>query len=182
MKTVPLTAALVAAILALGAPALHAEVSPQSIADNLNAVGYSNVEITTGPTQVRAEGTNGTERIEVVYDRATGAILRQEQTRERSRTEVQAGVELHTSTQDFDTAGSDDHGMGNDDSGSDDHGGAGNDDSGSDDHGGAGSDDSGSDDHGGAGSDDSGSDDHGGSGGESDHGGSGHDSGDSADD
>lgn len=182
MKAISLTATLAAAALTLSAPALRAEVSIQSIVDNLNAEGFSQIEITTGPTQVRAEAYDGTQRIEVVYDRATGAILRQEQTRERSRTEVQAGVELHTSTQDFDTAGSDDHGMGNDDSGSDDHGGAGNDDSGSDDHGGAGSDDSGSDDHGGAGSDDSGSDDHGGSGGESDHGGSGHDSGDSADD
>lgn len=142
--------------------ASQAELTTQAVVDSLTASGYTATEITTYDTTVRAEATNGTDRIEVVYDRSTGAVLSQEV----SGSDGRRGGRSTGSTDDpvghdvGDDHGSDGHGA--DDSGPDDHGsdGHGSDDSGSDDHGSddSGSDDSGSDD---SGSDDSGSDDSG---------------------
>ncbi|OYW41543.1 MAG: hypothetical protein B7Z38_07345, partial [Rhodobacterales bacterium 12-64-8] len=48
------------------------------VTDNLTARGYTSVETLIGPTQVRATGYRATgDTIEVIYDRATGAVLRE---------------------------------------------------------------------------------------------------------
>ncbi|MDF2142255.1 PepSY domain-containing protein [Paenirhodobacter sp. CAU 1674] len=132
MKT---TIAIFAASLTLG-QAAFAEVSTQSIIDDLSGQGFSAIEIETAPAQVKVEARNGTTKIEVVYDRETGEILKQEQTRARVRTgEVLAqGVAMRTRAENFlddddmdddvndddmsDDEGDDDHGMGGHD---DDH-------------------------------------------------------------
>lgn len=113
--------------------ALRAEITTGAIIDSLGASGYTATEINFGTSTVHAEATNGTQRIEVVYDRATGQVLSQELSGAGHGADDPANHDV-----------GDDHGAGPNDSGSDD--------SSSDDHGG-GSDDSGSDDHGG-GSDD----------------------------
>ncbi|OOY05129.1 PepSY domain-containing protein [Thioclava sp. F28-4] len=170
MKMKSTLAALAA--LAVSAHMAQAEVSTDGIAADLQANGFTNVEIKVGPTQVKAEGynPNGT-KIEVVYDRATGKIQKQEMSRTRAGYDMTQGVSVRQQSEDFYDGSDDDHmdDHGDDHSGSDDH----MDDSHDDDHTTSDS-DHGSDDGGSheSGSDDGGSHDSG-----SDGGGS-HDSGD----
>jgi len=154
------TLTLTAAALLASSTVLRAELSTQSVIDSLAASGYTATEINFNDTTVRAEATNGTTRIEVVYDRATGAVLKQEtsgsERRSRSGTDDPATHDLN-----------DDHGGddGVDDDSDDDSGrdGSGHDGSDDSDHGSSGSDhDSGHDsdsDSGGDDGSDSGSDD-----------------------
>lgn len=110
------------AVLAAGTHFAAAEVSTQGIVDNLQANGFTGIEVTVGPGQVKAEGYNpdGT-KIEVVYDRSTGKIQKQEMHRVRSGESIPQGVEMKNGSEDFTDESSDDHDHMGDDS-SDDHG------------------------------------------------------------
>ncbi|MEO1949122.1 MULTISPECIES: PepSY domain-containing protein [unclassified Thioclava] len=169
MKMKSTLAALAA--LAVSAHMAQAEVSTDGIAADLQANGFTNVEIKVGPTQVKAEGynPNGT-KIEVVYDRATGKIQKQEMSRTRAGYDMTQGVSVRQQSEDFYDGSDDDHmdDHGDDHSGSDDH----MDDSHDDDHTTSDSDHSSDD----GGSHESGSDDGGSHDSGSDGGGS-HDSG-----
>lgn len=93
--------ALVVASALLGAPAM-AEVSTQSIIDDLNARGFGRIEIERGRSQVKVEASNGTQELEVVYDRATGEILKQETERLRpGEDDLRPGVVVRDRTRDF---------------------------------------------------------------------------------
>lgn len=107
---------LALAALAASTHFASAEVSTQGIVDNLQANGFTGIEISVGPTQVKAEGYSpeGT-KIEVVYDRATGEIQKQETRRMRPGETFRAGVEMDTEDDDFLDDGEDDHDMSDDD-------------------------------------------------------------------
>lgn len=167
---------LLTTVFALSASMSFALTNDEIIA-GLQSEGFTRIEIKTGPTQVKAEAIRGTEKHEIVYDAATGKVLKMEVETVEAGEDTNPGVEVDIEDHDF--VGSDDatddnsddetddsnddssddssdddsnDDSGNDDSGSDD---SGNDDSGSDD---SGDDDSGDDD---SGDDDSGSDDSG---------------------
>jgi hypothetical protein len=135
----------------------------------LQAQGYTHIEITVGPTQAKVEASNGTTKVETIYDLATGDVVKTE-TDTVDADEVQSpGIEIKTTNDDSFVDGNDDDEA--DDNGSDD-------DQGDDNSGpGGGDDDSGDDD---SGDDDSGDDDSGDDDSGDDHGGddSGHDGGD----
>ena len=158
-----------------------ADAFTDKIVADLQSNGYDRIEIKVGPSQTKAEAINGNRKIEVVYDNATGSIIKQEHESAAGES-ISQGVDVRREDRDFERRGddrSDDNSMDSadddDDHGSDDHGSGhdsndddGNDDDGSDDHGGDdhGDDDDGDDDHGGDdhGDDDDRGDDHGGSG------------------
>ena len=117
MKQLLLTAALV-----IAAGGASASPLTDSLIAAWQAQGYERIEIETGPTQVKVEAIRGTEKAEVIYDAATGAILRQEFERVDAGENTTPGVFIDTDDDDFtdDDDGDDDHhGMGDDD---DDHG------------------------------------------------------------
>ncbi len=97
MKLFPLTAA--ALILAAGS----ATASPltDSLVAAWQAQGYQRIEIETGPTQVKVEAIRGTQKAEVVYDAATGAILRQEFERVDGDDNTRPGVFYERDDDDF---------------------------------------------------------------------------------
>lgn len=155
-----------------------ADAFTDQIVNDLQSKGFDRIEIKVGPNQTKAEASNGTQKVEVVYDNATGAIVKQET--ERAREDgLRTGVEISTRNEDF--TGEDDsrsRDRSSDDSADDDNeddnrGGGSDDDSNddsADDHGNDGSDDDHGDDRGGS---DDGDDDRGGSDdGDDDHGGS----------
>lgn len=137
-------------------------LTDQVVAD-LQSQGFDRIEVDEGPTQVKFEAIRSTDgvKVEVVYDSATGTIIKQEQDTVTPGTNVTPGVFIESDDNDFVDANDD-----NDDDGSDDSDDDGSDDSnddnddGSDDNGGSSGDDN--DDHGGS-SDHDGGDDHGGS-------------------
>ncbi len=143
-----------------------AAVDTNALIDSLQSQGYTRVEVKEGPSQVKIEAIRGTEKVEVVYDKETGAVLKSETETVQPGDDIAAGVSVDTRDEDFldddssDDAMDDANDDANDDS-SDDANDDANDDSG-DDSNDDGSDDSGHDNEGhDSGGDDSGGDDSG---------------------
>ena len=170
---------LLTSVFALSAGIARAAITAQEVVRTYQDAAYTRIEVKEGPTQIKVEAIKDGVKIEVIYDKDSGAVISKEQHSVGASEAAATGVEISQDDTDFE----DGHNSGSDDDGSDDHdgSGSGSDDDGSDDHdgSGSGSDDDGSDDHGGSGSgsDDDGSDDDGGSGSGSDDGAD-HDSGD----
>lgn len=144
------------AAVALSANVAMAAINAQTLADAYLADGYSYVEIKVGPTQTKLEGLKGDRKVEVIYDNATGAIIKQEFEDADDDYVGRTGSEIEDSGRDFTGGGDDDGDDADDDAGDDD-----NQDDGDDDHGGDDDDDHGSDDDDDQGDDDQGDDDDG---------------------
>lgn len=159
----------VAAAAALIGGSASADPFVDAVVKNLQDLGYTYVEVERGPSQLSFEGVRGTEELEVIYDIATGQIIKQETGRADAEYIGRTGVEIGTSDENFvgndddddddsndDRSGRDRDDDDEDDEGDDDHSGSrGDDDDGDDDHSGSrGDDDHGDDDHSSSGSDD----------------------------
>jgi hypothetical protein len=186
MKTTMLTFVFGMMMAGSGAFALTAD----EVISDFQSQGFTRTEVWVGPTQIKVEGIRGTEKVEVIYDRATGQVLKTETELVSAGENTAPGVSVRERNRDFvrvvrvsrsDDSASDDNGgersrSRSDDSrvsasSSDDNGGdrtrdnSSSDDAGDDDHGsghGRGADDNGDhgDDHGGSRGDDR-NDDHG---------------------
>ena len=140
----------VAALVLLGGMAT-AQSSVEGIISDLQAQGFTSFEVKNGATQSKVEAVRGTEQVEIVIDRASGAVLSTEVGVASARDQARVGISVRDrSNRDFTRANrsSDDNpassrsrSRGADDSsrsrGSDDSGRSrGGDDDGADDHGG----------------------------------------------
>lgn len=117
-------------------------LTPDQVISDLQAQGYTRVEVRVGPTQMKVEAIKGTEKVEIIYDSATGTVLKTETEAVRPGENTAPGVSVRERGRDFVRVerrdSSDDD---SDDDSNDDHGGRGsddNDDDGDDDHGGHG--------------------------------------------
>ena len=146
------------AAVAFSAGMAQAAISANDVVKSFQDAAYTHIEVVEGPTQIKVEAIKDGVKIEVIYDKISGAAIKTEHRRVTGLDSDSSGVEVTTSDSDF----GDDHG--GDSTGSDD--GAGHDVG--DDHGGDGSvsddsedsgDNSGSDDSDDSGDDNSGSDD-----------------------
>ncbi|TXI03404.1 MAG: PepSY domain-containing protein [Pseudorhodobacter sp.] len=167
---------LIAAMFALPSTVAMAAIDTDGLIAGYQAEGYTTIEVTRGLNQTKVEAIRGTEKVEVVYDNATGQPMKSEVEAAEADDDIRPGVTVRDRNRDFvranssdddsmDDDGDDDNGkgrgrgrgrdgdIGDDDDGGDDNG---SDDNGSDDNGG---DDNGDDDDGG---DDNGGDDNGG--------------------
>lgn len=164
----------VTALVLLGGMA-SAQSSVDSLIADLQSQGFTSFEVKNGATQSKVEAVRGTEQVEVVIDRASGAVLSTEVGVASARDQGRVGISVRDrSNRDFERASSsnddDDGDTSGDRSRGGDHSGRsrggddsgrshGNDDDGHDD-------DNGDNDHG---------DDHGGDHDGGDHGGGDHD-------
>lgn len=159
---------LAATVAFLAASSAQAAVDPETLGRDWWSQGFTGIEVTVGRSQVKVEGIRDGQKVEVIYDAATGAELKRETGVAEAGDDIHNGISIRQRNRDFVRADrhddDDDHGGSSDDDSGDDHGGSGHDDdnSGS----GSGNDDSNDDDHGGHGSDDGSDhdsgDDHGG--------------------
>jgi hypothetical protein len=72
-----------------------------AVVKNFQDMGYQFVEIERGQTQLRAEGVRGTQELEVIYDLATGQIIRQETGTADAWYVGRSGVEIESRNRDF---------------------------------------------------------------------------------
>ena len=176
------------AAAALSANMAFAAINPQTLADSYIAEGYTYVEIKVGPTQTKLEAVKGDRKVEVIYDNASGEIIKKEFDDVGDDYAGKTGVEIEDTNEDFadsddendddqadedgqdddqnDDNEGDDSEDGDDDSGDGDDGEDGGDDSGGGDDGEDGCDDTGGGDDGEDGGDDNGGGDDGEDGGE----------------
>lgn len=129
---------LAAAFILFGTVA--SALTADEVVQDLVGQGYTRVEVKTGPTQIKVEAIRGTEKLEVIYDSVTGAVLKSETGVVERSDDVTPGVEVSDRNHDFIKGGTggdngedngDDHG--NDGNNGDDHGNDGEDNG--DDHG-----------------------------------------------
>jgi hypothetical protein len=152
-----------AAAMALASGAALADVT-QGVIDGLKAGGFERIEIQRSPTTLKVEATRGTEKLEQIIDRATGAILKQETETLRPGERLSDALSIRDRDRigggrrggddDDDDSGRDDDDESDDDRGDDSSGhGSDDDDDDRSGHGGGGDDDDSSG-HGGRGDDD----------------------------
>lgn len=72
-KSIPLAAAF-----AIWCGAANADAFTDAIISDLQGQGYGFIEVKDSPSFVKVEAIRGTEKLEVIYDRSTGEILKQE--------------------------------------------------------------------------------------------------------
>ena len=89
-----------AATLMMGSTA-GADPFIDAVVKNFQDLGYQFIEIERGRTQLKAEGVRGTEELEVIYDLATGQIIRRETGRADDWYVGRSGVEISSRNRDF---------------------------------------------------------------------------------
>lgn len=87
-----------AAIICLSSAAAHADTFTDAIVNNLQSLNYTTIQIVDAGAQVKVEAVRGTETLEVIYDRATGGILRQEAGTVDAGTDTTPGVQVTTAS------------------------------------------------------------------------------------
>lgn len=128
------------AALALQAGIAQAAITANDVVRSYQEAAYTYIEVADGPTQIKVEAIKGSVKVEVVYDKASGDVVKQESGAVSGKDATQTGVEIKSTDKDFERKAG---GASDDDSDDDSSSGAG-DDSGddmNDDHGGSGSDD-----------------------------------------
>jgi hypothetical protein len=71
------------------------------VIENLQGLGYEYIEVKSGPTQLKVEAVRGSEKLEVIYDLATGRILKQESEDADDDYIGRTGVEFEDEDEDF---------------------------------------------------------------------------------
>lgn len=95
-RLVPLTAAAMVLV-----STASADPFVDAVVKNFQDLGYKYIEIDRGRTQLRAEGVRGTEELTVIFDLATGRIIRQERGRADDWYIGRSGIEINRLDRDF---------------------------------------------------------------------------------
>jgi hypothetical protein len=115
---------LFTAATALSANMAFAAVNPQALAAAYVAEGYTYVEVKVGPTQTKLEAVKGDRKVEVIYDNASGTVIKQEFEDADDDYVGRTGVEIEDADDDFEDAqddeNDDDDGESDDDESDDD--------------------------------------------------------------
>lgn len=113
---------LMVAGLVLSAGMAMAAVNTDQVIADLQAEGYTWIEVKRGPTQIKIEAVKGTTKVETVIDAATGAVLKTETETASLRDQERTGVQVRDRNEDFvdvSGPGDDDSNDDNDDSSDD---------------------------------------------------------------
>ncbi len=90
---------LAAAFLLTGQAALA--LTAEQVVNDLRSQGYTRIEVRNGVTQTKVEAIRGTEKLEMVYDRATGAVLKSETEAVGLTDNTAPGVRIRNRNRDF---------------------------------------------------------------------------------
>lgn len=82
-------------------PVSTGSLSTNQIVSDLQAQGFTRIEIKNGLTQTKVEAIRGSEKVETVFDRATGDVIEREVERVDSDDDTRPGVEVQTRDRDF---------------------------------------------------------------------------------
>ncbi len=76
-------------------------VTPENLVAQYQAAGASRIEVKVGPTQTKVEAITGGIKEEVIYDSATGAVLKREIEAVDGNDNNNPGVQIRTVDSDF---------------------------------------------------------------------------------
>ncbi len=89
------------AVVVLSGTAALSQSFEDKVVSMMRDLGYTFVEVKRGPTQLKAEGVKGTEKLEVIYDLATGRILKRERERADADEIGRVGFQFDVRDRDF---------------------------------------------------------------------------------
>ncbi|WP_439156390.1 PepSY domain-containing protein [Yoonia sp.] len=89
------------AAIAMTATAAFSQSIADQVITQLQEQGYTRIEVENGPTQVKVEAIRDGMKLEVVYDAATGAILKEEVAPIDADDDVRSGVSVRDDDEDF---------------------------------------------------------------------------------
>jgi hypothetical protein len=89
------------AALALATSPVFAQSATDQIVADLQSQGFTYVEVKEGPSQIKAEAVRDGTKLEVIYDSATGEILKQESEAAEGEYAQRTGVEIDSDDEDF---------------------------------------------------------------------------------
>ena len=113
-----------AAMFALPATVSFAAIDTNGLISRFQGDGYTTIEVTRGINETKVEAIRNNEKVEVVYDNATGAVLETEFGAPDADDDIRPGVTVRDRNRDFVRDDDDrDDDNGSDDNGSDDNGG-----------------------------------------------------------
>jgi len=110
---------LTTAALLMGSVAI-ADPFAEAVVKNLQDLGYDYIEVKRGQSQLKAEAVRGDQKLEVVYDLATGQIISREDEWADDDYVGRSGVEIRTENRDFLDDDDDDDDFDDDDDDDDD--------------------------------------------------------------
>lgn len=112
---------LMAGVAFLALTGAAASLTVDGLIGDLQAAGYTRIEVKQGPTQVKIEAIKGSEKVETIYDMATGTVLKRETDVVDAGDNTAPGITIRDRRDDFIDAvrGDDDDGV-DDDNGDDD--------------------------------------------------------------
>jgi hypothetical protein len=100
--TTPIRRSLLAALTLVATASTAAlALTPDQIAARFQAEGYRYIEIKQGLTQTKVEAIRGNEKREVVFDRATGHVLKSETETAKSKDQGRNGLVVMERSRDF---------------------------------------------------------------------------------
>lgn len=90
-----------ATAVALATTSAHADAFTDAVLAKFQEREFDFIEIKEGLTQLKVEAIRGDQKLEVIYDRASGTILKQEQERADADEIGRSGVEIDRRSRDF---------------------------------------------------------------------------------
>ncbi|MFM7655529.1 MAG: PepSY domain-containing protein, partial [Paracoccaceae bacterium] len=90
-----------AAFFALPAGASFANIDTNGLISQFQGDGYTTIEVTRGITETKVEAIRNNEKVEVVYDNATGAVLETEFGTPDADDDIRPGVTVRDRNRDF---------------------------------------------------------------------------------
>lgn len=100
---------LITTALVLAGTIAQAEVTTRALANDYMVQGYDKVEVKRGATQIRVEAIRAGQKVRVVYDIASGAVISNQTSPASQSEQSESGVEVSSGSDDF---GADDTGRG----------------------------------------------------------------------
>ena len=97
----PTTTLPVAVAFALWSTAAHADKFTDAVIERYQELGFDYIEVKEGVSQLKVEAIRGSQKYEVIYDRSTGRILKQETEAAEADEIGRSGVEIDTRRRDF---------------------------------------------------------------------------------
>lgn len=99
------------AAVAFSATMASAAITSNDVVATYQSQGYSYVQVKDGISQIKVEAIKDGVKLEVIYDKASGNVIRQESGAADASEATRSGVEVQQTNRDFDDNG----GNGNDD-------------------------------------------------------------------
>jgi hypothetical protein len=91
----------IAAFFALMGGTAFAEINVDSLVADYQAQGFTRIEIRNGLTQTKVEAIRGTEKVEIILDRASGEVLKTETETVGAFEDKTPGVSIRERKRDF---------------------------------------------------------------------------------